>query len=318
MTDDYGLARVAALRGRLLDASTLGRLRSAPTPAAFLQILERSEDWDPIVRLVAPLGGHPVAAAGAAIERHRSLRIGRLPGWFEPPTRSLVEALVLPLDRERAFAFLRLRRSGADAETIGTLVSPGFLLDSAALGELSRAPTLADVVVGLAARGLVEVETVPELLRRAREAVDPAGWAAFERALDVAIEAVRVRRAVGRSENARFVTALLRREALERRTVAEELDSGGAASAARLERALLLARLAALVRRARRAPLSIGPVAGYVAAVELQAIRLRAILARLRSGWPGDPLQDGGPAVALRSGATPTVGRSAPIPVIQG
>jgi vacuolar-type H+-ATPase subunit C/Vma6 len=293
MTDDYGLARVAALRGRLLDASTLGQLRGAATAAAFLRSLERSEDWGPVVRLVAPLAGDPLAAADAAIERHRSLRIGRLPRWFEPPTRRLVEALVLPLDRERCIALLRLRRSGAGAEAIGALVAPGALLDAAALDDLARAPALADIVARLAVAGLVAPEHVPGLLRAAGEAGDPAGWGAFEARLDAAVEEARALRAAGRSENARFVAALLDREARERRAVAAELASGGATSAVRLERALVLARLGTLARRARRAPLSIAPVAGYVAAVELQAIRLRAIVARLRSGWTGDPFRAG-------------------------
>lgn len=293
MTDDYGLARVAALRGRLLDASTLGQLRQAPTAAAFVRVLERSEDWAPVVRLVAPLGAEPLATAEAAIERHRSLRIGRLRRWFEPPTKDLVEALVLPLDRERLVALLRLRRAGAGAEAIGALVAPGALLDPAELGELARAPSLTDLVVRLAVVGLVPTERVPGLIGAAQASADPSGWAAFEAALGEAVEAARLRRAMGPSENARFVEQLLRREAAERRAVAAELEAGGVASALRLERGLVLARLNELVRRARRAPLSIGPVAGYIAAVELQAIRLRAILARLRSGWTGDPFRTG-------------------------
>lgn len=293
MTDDYGLARVAALRGRLLDASTLGQLRQAPTAAAFVRVLERSEDWAPVVRLVAPLGAEPLATAEAAIERHRSLRIGRLRRWFEPPTKDLVEALVLPLDRERLVALLRLRRAGAGAEAIGALVAPGALLDPAELGELARAPSLTDLVVRLAVVGVVPTEAVPGLVGAARASADPSGWAAFESALGEAVEAGRSRRATGRSENARFVEQLLRREAAERRAVAAELEAGGVASALRLERGLVLARLSELARRARRAPHSIGPVAGYIAAVELQAIRLRAILARLRSGWAGDPFRTG-------------------------
>lgn len=290
MSDDYGLARVAALRGRLLDPATLGQLRAAPTPAAFLHVLEGTEDWAPVLRAVAPLTGQPLTAAEMAIERHRSLRLGRLPGWFPPPTRRLVEALVLPLDRERLVALLRLRRSGASAEEVAALVPPGALLGADRLGVLARAPTLTDLVVQIALVGLVPAEAVPGLLRAAREAVDPPGWAAFEGAVGAAIEASRRQRAEGRSENARFVAALLRREAADRRAVTGEIEAGGVGSALRLERGLALARLGELVRRARRDPLSIGPVAGYVAAVELQAVRLRAMIAHLRSGWTGDPL----------------------------
>lgn len=305
MSDDYGLARVAALRGRLLDGPTIGQLRGAATPAAFLRILEGTEDWAPIVRLVGPLGADPLAAAEAAIERHRSLRIGGLVRWFEPPTRPLVEALVLPLDAERLVALLRVRRSGATAEAIGTLVAPGALLGPAELGELARAATLTDLVVRLAVLGLVPAATLAGLIRAGEEAVDPAGWAAFEASLAEAVEAGRWAKAGGRSSNAAFVRALLRREAEDRAAVAAELEATGPVAAARLERALVLARLEGLVRRARREPLSIEPVAAYVAAVELQAIRLRAILARLRSGWAGDPFAV--PAASLRRGST--VGR---------
>jgi hypothetical protein len=306
VSDDYGLARVAALRGRLLDPATLGQLRAAPTAAAFLHVLERTEDWAPVLRIVAPLGGEPLTAAEAAIERHRSLRLGRLPRWFVPPTRRLVEALVLPLDRERLVALLRLRRAGVAAEDVTALVAPGALLDADQLGALARAPTLADLVVRIALVGLVPAEAVPGLLRAAREAVDPPGWAAFEGAVGAAIEASRRQRAEGRGENARFVAALLRREAADRRAVAAEIEAGGVGSALRLERGLVLARLGELVRLARRDPLSIGPIAGYVAAVELQAIRLRAMIAHLRSGWTGDPLasdRGGLVGVAAASGA---------------
>ena len=56
--------------------------------------------------------------------------------------------------------------------------------------------------------------------------------------------------------------------------------------AALAERALTLERLDGQARSGRRDPLGIGTVVGYVAAVEAQAIRLRAILARVRAGWP--------------------------------
>ena len=52
------------------------------------------------------------------------------------------------------------------------------------------------------------------------------------------------------------------------------------------ERALTLERLDDEARFGRRDPLGVGTVIGYVAAVEAQAIRLRAILARVRAGWP--------------------------------
>jgi hypothetical protein len=69
-----------------------------------------------------------------------------------------------------------------------------------------------------------------------------------------------------------------------------DLEIKGSSEAIRrrlLERATTLARLDRLAAAGPRDPLGIGAVAGYVAAVEGQAIRLRAILARVAAGWSG-------------------------------
>src|SRR5512143_4260873 len=106
---DYGNARVAALRGRLLDAVAFRRLADADSAGAFLAGLDRLDDWHAIRRETEPLFGEPQAAIEAAIERHRSARLGALAGWYEGPARRLVEALVMPLDGERITAILRRR-----------------------------------------------------------------------------------------------------------------------------------------------------------------------------------------------------------------
>jgi hypothetical protein len=52
-----------------------------------------------------------------------------------------------------------------------------------------------------------------------------------------------------------------------------------------LEREATLARLERVARAGPRDPLGISAVAGYVAALDAQAIRLRASLARVVAGW---------------------------------
>jgi len=84
------------------------------------------------------------------------------------------------------------------------------------------------------------------------------------------------------------VQALLAAEAAARDAVAAALTTAGPAAAAVVERALCLSRGAALDRRAHRDPLGIGPVAAYVAAVELAALRLRAVGALVDAPARGD------------------------------
>jgi len=279
---DYGNARVAALRGRLLAPAELRRLAEADSAAAFLALLERAEDWRPILREVAPLVVEPQGAVEASIERHRSARLGALVRFYPPPARELVEALVLPLDRERVIALVRRRLAGEAPETIGATIVGGALLDATALGALARSPTLAGLLRALGRAGLVPRS---EAVSIARDLDHGLGRPALEARLVELFDHGREVRAVGRDPNAGTVRAILARERAERRAVADELLAEGPGAAALLERALTLARLDKLARSGRRDPLGIGSVAGYVAAVEAQAIRLRASLARVVAGW---------------------------------
>src|SRR3989304_3494266 len=104
---ESGNASIAARRGRLLDGPSLRRLVEAGSAAELLVLLERAEDWRPILREVAPLAADPQSAFEVSVERHRSARLGALPRWYAPPARGLVEALVLPLDAPRRVALLR-------------------------------------------------------------------------------------------------------------------------------------------------------------------------------------------------------------------
>ncbi len=282
---DYGNARVAALRGRLLDPAALRRLAEADSAGAFLALLERSEDWRPILRQTEPLVIEPQGAVEASIERHRSARLGALVRFYPPPAQRLVEALVLPLDRERIVALVRRRLAGEPPEVIGATIVGGALLDAARLGALVRAPTLAALVRAIGRAGLIPTGEAIELGRRVEQGI---GRAELEARLATAFEQGRIERAGGSDRNARAVRAILAREQAERRAVAAELTAGGPAAAALLERTLTLTRLDELARTGRRDPLGIGPVAGYVAAVEAQAIRLRASLARVVGGWGHD------------------------------
>jgi vacuolar-type H+-ATPase subunit C/Vma6 len=279
---DYGNARIAVLRARLLDGPALHRLAESGSTAAFLALLERSDDWAPILREVAPLGGDPALAAEAAIERHRSERLGALPGWYDAPARGLVEALVMSLDAERALAILRRRRAGESPESIGTTIVGGALLGPAELGRIARAPGVASAIGLLIRFGLIGVEEGPALVAPAA----PDGPAErFERAFAAAVDRTRLARAWGRGPDAALVRAVLAEEGRNREVAAREMTDTGPATAALVERTAELERLDRRARRARRDPLGIGVVAAYVAAVEAQAVRLRAALARVRAGW---------------------------------
>ena len=100
-----------------------------------------------------------------------------------------------------------------------------------------------------------------------------------------AADRARDARAAGRGTDAAQVRRLLADERIARAAAVAELLSTGAAAASLVERTATAARLEALARAARRDPLGIGAVAGYVAAVELQAMRIRAALARVVVGW---------------------------------
>ena len=153
---DYGNARVASMRGRLLARAEIARLGESATPSVMVAQLERADDWAPVLRQVAPLGTDATAALEAAIEFHRSARWGVLPHYYEGHERRLVEALVLPLDMERALAVLRRRRAGEPGEEIATTAIPGALLDGHSLALVARAPGPAAALRPLVDKGLIE------------------------------------------------------------------------------------------------------------------------------------------------------------------
>lgn len=279
---DYGNARVAAMRSRLLSGADLRRLGKAGSPAALAGLLERHDDWRPVLRAVAPIGADPVAVVEAAIERHRSARLGALPRFYEPARRGLVAALVASLDLERVVALVRRRRVGATPDELGTTLIAGALLGQSELGLLARAPSLAELARALARFGLVDRTDLSGLLAAADPARPPE---AFEAAIADAVDRARDRWAAGRGRDAAVVRSVLSDERRVRVAASAELLAAGAASAALLERGATLARLDALARTGRRDPLGIGPVVGYAAAVDAGAIRLRAILARVAGGW---------------------------------
>jgi len=279
---DYGNARVAARRARLLDAIAYRRLSEASSPATMLALLGGFEDWRPVLADVAALSGDPGPAVDAAIERHRSRRLSALPRWYPGRVRRLVEALIAPLDVERLVAVLRRRRAGEEPETIGAAVAPGALLGSAGVGRLARAPSMEAMLVVAAGVGLLGPSDARSIGRLAARG---APNAAIEAAVLRATDAARLRLAGGRGGDARFVREVVEREIATRAAGAAALDESGVAAGTLVERAETLARLDALAALGRRDPLGIGAVAGYVAAVEVQAIRLRAIMAGVGSGW---------------------------------
>jgi len=95
-------------------------------------------------------------------------------------------------------------------------------------------------------------------------------------------------RAQGRGGDAEAVRRLLEQEREEGEAVIVELSDEGPTVATLLERSSKLARLDALAALGRRDPRGIGTVAGYLAAVEVQAMRLRAAIARVRSAWTAE------------------------------
>ncbi len=279
---DYGNARVAALRSRLLDPPSFRKLADADSPGAFLSVLERMADWRPVLRETEPLFGEPQAAIEAAVERHRSERLGALAGWYGGSARRLVEALVMPLDTERLLAIVRRRSGGASASMVGTSVVGGALLDATTLGALARTATMAGLVHGLATSGLLSMSETRRIVAGV-EARRGQRW--LEDALTEAFDRSREERAAGRGPDAQLVQAILASECAERAMVAQESLDVGPGTAWLIERSTRLARLDRLATQGPRDPLGVGAVAGYVSAVEAQAIRLRASLTRIVAGW---------------------------------
>lgn len=279
---DYGNARVAAMRSRLLTAADLRRLGEAGSAAALAGLLERHDDWRAVLRAVAPIGADPVAVVEAAIERHRSARLGALPRFYEPAGRGPVAALVASLDLERVIALIRRRRAGATPDELGATLIAGALLGQPELGLLARAASLAELARGLARFGLIDRTDLVALLAAADPARPPER---FEAAIADAVDRTRNWWVAGPRRDAAVVRAVLLAERRVRASASAELSASGPAAAALLERDATLARLDALARTGRRDPLGIGPVVGYAAAVDAGAIRLRAILARVAGGW---------------------------------
>ena len=282
---DYGNARVAAARSRLLGRDELARLRDAGGPAAMLSLLERFDDWRALLAEIASLAAPPAQAIEAAIERFRAVRLAALLDWYRPPALALVEALVLPLDVERLVAIVRRRRTGEPSDGIGAAIAPGALLDAEAIGQLARAPSFAAMIGRAAAAGVLSAEDARAVSRLAAGEAPPAR---IEEAIVEAADRSRLARARGRGANARRVRGIVQAEQAARVAAATAARETGAGVAAPAERDATLARLDELARAGRRDPLGVGAVAGYVAAVEAQAIRLRAILAGSAAGWSPD------------------------------
>lgn len=281
---DYGNARIAACRSRLLSRDDLRRLLDAPSPSDLLALLERLDDWRPIVGEVASLAAPPAQAIGAAIERHRSHRLGALPGWYPSPIRELVEALVLPLDVERLLAVVRRLRAGEPSDQVGAAVPPGALLDADAIGMLARSSSIGNLLDRAGAMGVLTKAGV-----RAATRLVAAGASSVqvEQAIVDAADGARLARASGPDEDARVVRGVVLGERAVRREAATDSQDAGLAIASLDERNATLERLDHLARVGRRDPLGIGVVVGYVAAVEAGAIRLRAVVAGVVAGWPG-------------------------------
>jgi vacuolar-type H+-ATPase subunit C/Vma6 len=282
---DYGNARVAAARSRLLGSDDLQHLLDAPSPTALLALLERLDDWRSIVAEVATLAAPPAQAIGAAIERHRSHRLAALLRWYPSPIRELVEGLVIPLDVERLVAVARRLRAGEPSDQIGAAVPPGALLDADAIGSLARASSFGMLLDRASAKGLLTRAAGRAVTRLAATGA-PSNR--IELAVVEAADRARLLRASGPGEADRAVREVVLRERAVRMRAATDSRDAGTAIAALDERNATLARLDQLARLGRRDPLGIGTVIGYVAAVEAGAIRLRAVVASLVAGWPSE------------------------------
>jgi vacuolar-type H+-ATPase subunit C/Vma6 len=278
---DYGNARVAARRGRLLGDEAVARLADSGSAAAAAAQLERVVEWRSPIEQARQVSGDAASALALAIEIHRSSEIARLRNWYDGQPARLVEALVMPLDHERVTAILRRRRAGEPAEAILPTIVRGALLSSAELAHVARAATAAAAMPLLVRFGLLLPADASQLLNLAEE----AGSTRLEGALLAAWDRARDERAASRGIDARRVATLLAEERADRLAVRDALEFGGAASAALVERATVLARAEVRARRARRDLHGIGAVAGFIAAVDAEAVRLRVVLARLAGGW---------------------------------
>ena len=273
------------MRGRLLDRAAVSRLGESATPSVMVAQLERAPDWAPIMRRIAPLGADPSVELETAIEYHRSARLGALPPFYDGRDRHFVEVLVMPLDTERAVGLLRRRRAGEPAESIASTTIPGALLDAAAAAAMARAPATAAFLRPLVERDIISRQAAVEMVAAETRGADSAE---VESLLRTAIERARRQRVDVRGGEATALRRLLEHERAAREATVVELTEAGPTLATVMERSTRLAALDALSALGRRDPLGIGAVAGYVAAVEVQAIRLRAMIARVRARWTVD------------------------------
>lgn len=278
---DYGNARIAARRARLLSERDLELLADSGSPAGVLAQLERRPAWASAVRSIRSMAGEPDTMLELAIERVRADELGALPTWYEGRTRALVEALVVGIDHERIVAILRRQRAGEAAASIIPTIVGGALLDAGRLATLAHQPTLPRALGLLARWGMLDAAGAASLANRAGELAPSA----FEEALRAALAAARSRRVDGRGPNAERVRAALAAEVAERGAVRDELDANGPAAAALVERSLRRRRLARQMHDGRRDPGGIGAAVGHVAGVEAQAVELRTTLARVTAGW---------------------------------
>jgi len=162
---------------------------------------------------------------------------------------------------------------------------PGALLDAGCLARLTTSPGQGGPFRELARLGLLERGEAAALGDAAERGVPPGE---LEASLHDAWDRARGTRAVDARDDGELVRAELATERRDRDAVRDVLLDTGAADAAALERQLALERMERLARRARRQPLGIAPVLGYHAALEHQALLLRAMSARLAGGPPVD------------------------------
>lgn len=303
---DFGNARVAARRSRLLAPAELQRLADAGSPGALLAQLATLDDWRREVAEVEALAGDPTAAVDAAVERHRGRRLRSLLTWYPDPARRLVAALVLPLDLERLLSVVRLRRAHETADAIAERVSPGALLSAATIGRLARARSGAEIVELAARAGVLDAAGVR---RRDVPADDPIR---FEAWLVEAVDRRRRALAAGQGRDGALVGTLLERDAADHDAAWLLARDSGIATATAVDRATRLDRLDTVAALGRHDASGVGAVAGYVAAVEAQALRVRAALAAASAGWT--PQRVGEYLVATRVPASAIVRASAGTP----
>ena len=291
---EYGNARLAARRARFLGSESIRELGQARGPGEFLALLAHEPDWRAVRRGPAAPGADARAAAEDLVERWRAAGQTEVLRHYDPPIRRLVEVLVMPLDAERIIEILRRRRAGSPPDEVDRSLPPGALLGEGTLGSLLRTPSDAALFRGLGEIGFIARDAAHALAALAEGRAgfpDPdARAAAVEVGFRRAIEHARGDRAQGRGADAAEVRAILAAEAADRDAVAAEMAVHGPTPAAVLERTLALERWATHARRAHRDPLGIGPVVAFVAAVELTAVRLRAVLARVAGAWHDEQL----------------------------